>query len=213
MAFVVGCNVGPSTLPTQRPLVADQLPYLVDRADVQRWFLRNDWCRRRTWAQTDEFVICNPRPYLNPTTPAMYTLARYDDEGRVVAFAVFTPVPCRMYGRCDGILGRTFYAAEDEFVDRSNGLRQHLADRGRAVEPQRVGLPDMQQRMFDALTAELGHRFGRPTWQDDLRYGVTWASRTSEVGLFVAGNGGWLVETHEIRGAPPGAVRPLQTRR
>jgi hypothetical protein len=91
-------------------------------------------------------------------------------------------------------------------VDRSSGLRDQLADRGRAVEPQRVGMPDMQQRMFDALAAELGHRFGRPTWQDELRYGVTWASRTSETGLFVAGNGGWVVETHEVRGLPPGAA-------
>jgi hypothetical protein len=33
---------------------------------------------------------------------------------------------------------------------------------------------------------------------------MTWTTRTSEIGLFVAGGGGWVIETHELRGLPPG---------
>ena len=204
---LAACYVAPpEVVPEHRPLITDQLRYGMTRDTVRAWHARNDWCMRRTWPNSDEFVICNRHPYLNPTTPAMYALARYDETGRVIAFATFTPVPCRMYGRCDRIYGRTVYASEHDFVDHWVGLDDHLADRGRAVEPYEMELPEMQHKMFDALGKELLHRFGAPTWQDPRRYGATWASPTSEIGLFVAGRGGWVVETHELRQiGPPGA--------
>jgi hypothetical protein len=202
---VIGCYVAPPEQPPgRRPLVTDQLPYYFKRDAVRAWYEHNDWCMRRTWPTTDEFVVCNRKPYLNESTPPMYTLARYDAEDRVVAFATFTPVPCRMHGHCDQIRGRTVYASEHDFVDHSMGLHEQLANRGRAVEPHEEQLPSMQQRMFDALVVELHNRFADPTWQDPRRYGMTWSTRTSEVGLFVAGSGGWIVETHELSGAPPG---------
>ena len=56
----------------------------------------------------------------------------------------------------------------------------------------------------------LDTRFGAPTWRDADGYGKTWATRTAEIGLFVAGKGGWVVETHELRpavaSAAPGAT-------
>jgi len=204
---LVGCSIGPpAKLPERRPLVTDNLTYGVTREGVRAWMASNDWCMRRMWPATDEFVICNRHPYLNMNTPAMYSLVRYDAAQRSVAFAVFTPVPCRMYGRCDRIYGRTVYASEHDFVGLDVGLYDHLADRGRSVEPHVMPMPAMQQLMFDALSPELGKRFGAPTWLDPRHYGGTWQTPTSEIGLFVAGNGGWVVETHEMRGAPPGAL-------
>jgi hypothetical protein len=206
LVVLVACYVEPpATPPKRRPLVTDQLPYLFERDRVRAWHLSNDWCLRRVWPSTDEFVICNHHPYLNPTTPAMYALVHYDSANRSTAYAVFTPVPCRMYGRCDAIYGRTLYASEHDFVDHDNGLYDHLADRGRAVEPHGVDLPEMQQQMLDALVPEMQARFGKPTWADRTRYGMTWATPTSEIGLFVAGRGSWVVETHELRGQPPSA--------
>ena len=51
-----------------------------------------------------------------------------------------------MYGRCDAIFGRTGYPAELDFVDHASGLDEHLATRGRAVDPPFMELPSMQQR-------------------------------------------------------------------
>ncbi|MDB4956427.1 MAG: hypothetical protein JWO36_3996 [Myxococcales bacterium] len=212
LVLAIGCYVAPpAKLPDRRPLVTDQLPYRVERAIVRAWHLRNDWCLRRIWPSTDEFVICNHNPYLNSKTPAMYALVRYDGDARAIAYATFTPVPCRMYGRCDVITGRTVYASEHDFVDHSSGLYDHLADRGRAVEPHEQSLPSMQQMMFDALGQELRRRFGDPTWRDPRRYGMTWATTSSEIGEFVAGSGGWIVETHELRGAPPSLTATSQS--
>jgi hypothetical protein len=195
----LGCHAGPAeTLPDRRALVTDSLAYLAHRATVRAWHDQHDWCRRRVWASADEFVICDPHPYINLRTPPMYALARYDSADRLVAFAIFTPVPCRMYGHCDRIYGRTTYGPELDFVDHHSGPYEHLADRGRNVPPHDMELPIMQHRMFDALARELLRRFGTPTWQDPRRYGLTWSTRTSEIGLFVAGNGGWVVETHEL---------------
>jgi hypothetical protein len=206
---VVGCYVPPPVsapdpdavpeVAARRPLVTDQLPYLLERDKVRAWHDRNDWCLRRTWPNTDEFAICNHHPYLNRTTPAMYSMARYDAEGRTIAYATFTPVPCRMYGRCDEIFGRTLYASERDFVDHTSGLDDRLADRGRDAGPSEVELPSMQMKMFDALAVELRRRFGTPLWQDPHRFGARWETRSSEIGLFVAGRGGWVVETHEMR--------------
>ncbi|HEV7554579.1 MAG TPA: hypothetical protein VGO00_03930 [Kofleriaceae bacterium] len=194
----------------RRPLVTDQLPYQVARADVRHWHVSHGWCLRRTWPSTDEFVVCDQlHPYINSRTPPMYSMTKYDAAGVSIAYATFTPVPCRMYGRCDRIYGRTVYAAEHDFVDHQHGLYDHLADRGRAAQREDVGLPPMQNRMRNALATELDHRFGAPTWQDPGRYGTTWSTQSSEIGLFVGGRGAWVIETHELRGTtegPPGAV-------
>ena len=57
----------------------------------------------------------------------------------------------------------------------------------------------MQGRMWTALAGELDRRFGQPTWHEPHDYGATWATPTSTIGLFVGGNGGWIIETHELR--------------
>jgi hypothetical protein len=206
-AVGIGCAPPPVSAPdpnaipaaeTHRSLVTDELPYHFERANVRAWHAQHNWCLRRIWPSTDEFVICT-REYLNLHTPPMYAMASYDATGRTVAYATFTPVPCRMYGRCDAIYGRTFYAAEHEFVDHSNGLYPDLAERGRDVGASDFELPPMQLKMFDALSAELRRRFGAPEWQDPHRVGATWTTPTSQIGLFVAGRGSWVVETHELR--------------
>lgn len=196
---VVGCHAGPDPS-YARPLVTDALPYHVSRADVRSWHLDNGWCLRRIWSSTDEFVECAAvHPYINRHTPPMYSMTKYDTAQRSIAYATFTPVPCRMYGRCDQIYDRTVYASEHEFVDHFTGLYDRLADRGRAEQPETVGLPPMQQKMWSALAGELARRFGAPTWREPHDYGATWATPTSTVGLFVGGRGAWIVETHELR--------------
>ncbi len=201
MAVVAGCHANPEpATPIARPLVTDQLPYRVARAEVRAWHAQHGWCIRRTWPSTDEFVVCDAiHPYMNLHTPPMYAMARYDAANRSVAYATFTPVPCRMYGNCDRIYGRTVYASEHDFVDHWNGLRANLAQIGRDESTQVQGLPSMQHRMVDLLVGELDRRFGAPTWRDRNDYGETWATATSEIGLFVGGNGGWVIETHEMR--------------
>jgi hypothetical protein len=202
---VIGCGSGPepqSPGVTDRPLVTDSLPYQVSRADVRAWHGKNGWCLRRTWPMTDEFVVCDAiHPYMNLRTPPMYSMARYDTGDRSIAYATFTPVPCRMYGRCDRIFGRTVYPAEHDFVDHWSGLRDNLVAIGRAEPQEAVGLPSMQRRMVDLLADELDRRFGAPTWRDPHDYGQTWHTRTSDVGLFVGGSGTWIIETHEMRSA------------
>jgi hypothetical protein len=183
-----------------RPLVTDALPYQVSREAVRDWHVHNGWCLRRIWPTTDEFVECEAvHPYLNPRTPPMYSMTKYDAGQRSIAYATFTPVPCRMYGRCDRVYDRTVYPSEHEFVDHFNGLYDRLADRGRAETPETIGLPPMQQKMWSALAGELDRRFGAPTWREPHDYGATWATPTSTIGLFVGGRGAWIIETHELR--------------
>lgn len=206
LALLVACTPVTRDAPdiprqdTARPLVTDQLPYKLERDKVRAWHAANNWCLRRVWPATDEFVVCSWN-YQNLRTPPMYSMTAYDSQNRSIAYATFTPVPCRMYGRCDHMF-RTTYPSEHEFVDHFNGLYPNLAQRGRAEEmadsAYRV-LPSMPQKMFDALQAELQRRFGAPDWQAPHKFGATWATPTSVIGLFVAGNGGWVVETHEMR--------------
>jgi hypothetical protein len=218
VAVAIGCHASaPPQTPEQqivaaRSLVTDQLPYGVARADVRAWHAQHGWCLRRHWPGTDEFVVCDAiHPYLNLHTPPMYAMTRYDAANRSIAYATFTPVPCRMYGRCDRILGRTVYSAEHDFVDHWSGLRDHLAEIGRDEPAQVQGLPSMQRRMVDLLTGELDRRFGTPTWRDPYDYGQTWETATSKIGLFVGGNGGWIVETHEVRSRQEGRTSASAT--
>ncbi|HSN30149.1 MAG TPA: hypothetical protein VLT45_27870 [Kofleriaceae bacterium] len=208
--LVVGCAATEPTptTPARRALVTDNLPFLVPRAQVRAWHDQNDWCLRRQWAQSDEFVLCNRQPYMNPRTPPQHTFVRYDASQRSIAYATFAPVPCRLYGRCDRIYGRTVWRDDHEYVDHWQGLLDNLAQRGRMAEPEEVAPPEMQADDFAALARELDTRFGAATWRDPKGYGATWATPNAEIGLFVAGKGGWVVETHELRQAPqvtPGA--------
>jgi hypothetical protein len=212
LLFLVGCAATEPvpTAPAHRALVTDQLPFLVSRSDVRAWHDHNDWCLARQWPQSDEFVVCNRQPYMNSRTPPQHTFVRYDAAGRSIAYATFAPVPCRMYGRCDRIYGRTWWRDDHVFVDHTQGLLDNLAQRGRNTPPEAVAPPEMQADDFAALANELNARFGAPTWRDPTGYGETWATRTAEIGLFVAGKGGWVVETHELRpvvaSAAPGAT-------
>ena len=212
LLMFLGCAAtepAPNT-PARRALVTDSLPFLVSRSDVRAWHEHNDWCLARQWPQSDEFVVCNRQPYMNARTPPQHTFVRYDAAGRSISYATFAPVPCRLYGRCDRIYGRTWWRDDHAFVDINQGLLDNLAQRGRNTEPEPVGPPEMQADDFAAMAGELNMRFGAPTWRDANGYGETWATRTAEIGLFVAGKGGWVVETHELRpaveSAAPGAT-------
>ena len=210
LLMFLGCAATEPTpnTPARRALVTDSLPFLVPRNDVRAWHQHNDWCLARQWPQSDEFVLCNRQPYMNARTPPQHTFVRYDETGRSIAYATFAPVPCRMYGRCDQIYGRTWWRDDHAFVDHVQGLLDNLAQRGRNTAPEDVAPPEMQADDFGALAGELNTRFGAPTWRD--AYGETWATRTAEIGLFVAGRGGWVVETHELKpvveSAAPGAT-------
>jgi hypothetical protein len=200
LMIVAACASEPQAeLPKQhfvRPLVTDKMPLLSDREQVRGYFGANDWCERRTWPQSEEFAICDPHPYLNRSTPPMFAIVRYD-QNRATAFAVFTPVPCRMYGRCDALLEAT-NVAEYDFVDHEHGLRHGLVPIGQMAEHHDDPLPSMQQRMVDGLAQELDRRFGPRVWRDPHDYGSAWSTPTEDIGLFVVGHGRWVVETHEL---------------
>jgi hypothetical protein len=189
----------PEQLPAHRPMVVDNVPYGIDRWVVRAWHFAHDWCLRREWPTTDEFVRCEAHPYINPTTPSMFSLIRYDDSGWSVAYAVFTPVPCTMEGRCDQVVGRTRVNADREFVEPGVGLYLDLAERGRALQRANTSVPDMQGRLYSALRSEIASRRVVHTWSDEHGFGETWETRNTELGLFVASNGAWVVETHEVK--------------
>ena len=201
LLILVGCAAtepAPQT-PARRALVTDNLPFLVPREQVRAWHEHNDWCLARQWAESDEFVLCNRQPYLNARTPPEHTFVRYDAAGRSIAYATFAPVPCRLYGRCDRIYGRTWWRDDHDYVDHERGLLDNLAQRGRNEPMESVEPPEMQAEDFAAFAQELNTRFGPATWTDPRGYGATWETTTAEIGLFVAGKGGWVVETHELK--------------
>jgi hypothetical protein len=216
LVSVVGCASTPQvTAETEpqytRPLITDQLPFRAERAAVRAQQDQNDWCLRRTWDHSDEFQICDKHPYLNRSTPPMITVVRYDSHDRATAYAVFTPVPCRMYGRCDQQLD-AHNIVEWELVDHDYGLRGDLVYIGENADHRDEPLLSMQQRMVDALTVELAKRFGKPVWRDRHQYGAAWATATADIGLFVIGDGGWVVETHELHHTDPPSLVPMWLR-
>ena len=191
--------VGCATLPDHRPLVVDNVPYGADRAAVRAWHVAHGWCFGHAFPTTDVFSHCEAHPYLNATTPGMLSMVRYDDRGWSMSYAVFTPVPCTMQGRCDELLSHPAANPDTEFVD-GEGLVRDLADRGRWLERGDTVLPDMPSRMYDALRTEIAgrHKLHR-TWADPHGFGETWETPVTEVGLFVSSNGAWIIETHEIK--------------
>jgi hypothetical protein len=199
LALVVLAACGAAQLPAHRPLVVDNIPYGADRAAIRSWQLAHDWCLRRAWPTTDEFVICNQQPYVNPTTPPMFTMIRYNQAGWSIAYAVFVPVPCTLQQRCDEVTGHSVVNPDYELIDPEAGLYVHLADRAREIERPDAPLPDMQQRLYDALRTEIASRCGAPTWAAPHGYGETWETKRTELGLFVSSNGAWIIETHEIK--------------
>jgi hypothetical protein len=111
-----------------------------------------------------------------------------------------------MYGRCDS-LDESTNVWERDFVDHDYGLRGGLVFVGETAEHRHQDLRSMQQRMVDALTVELSTRFGSPVWRDPYQYGSAWSTATADIGLFVVGDGEWVVETHELhRTGPPGVL-------
>lgn len=183
-----------------RRLVTDDLPYGSERAAVRAWFEAHDGCRARTWDATDEFVGCDPHPTQNHATRPEITLVRYDAAGKAEAFAAFVQVPCRMYGKCDAMV-EPQQLRELDFVDHRAGLRAGLVEVGEREPAHTYGLPSMQQRTLDGLAVELGHRYGPPVWEHPHRFGEVWTTPSERIGLFVIDDGGWVIETHELRPA------------
>lgn len=202
----IGCEAEPVAQHPggRRTLVTDNIPLGTDRATVRSWHDAHDWCARRTWPSTDEFRICNNHEYLNLTTPPMYTLVGFARD-RAISYAVFVPVPCRLDGQCDRLIGRTFYPPERGLVDDWHGLVDHLADAGRRIELPDAPLPEMQRLAFDELAAELDQRYGPPAWQDARRAAMVWSTPSEQIGLFVTWTGRWIVETHELTSNRPPA--------
>ena len=198
---VVVAACGEAQLPVHRPLVVDNVPYGADRGAVRAWHFAHDWCLRRAWPTTDEFVRCNPRPYVNPTTPSMFTMIRYDDRGWSTSYAVFVPVPCTMQQRCDEVVGHTRVNPDYELVEPGVGLYLDATERGRWIERAATVVPEMQARMYSALRREIESRRVVRTWADAFGFGETWETRNTELGLFVSSNGAWIIETHEIKAA------------
>lgn len=195
-------------LPAHRPLVVDNVPYGADRAAVRAWHVEHGWCFAFAFPTTDVFSHCEPHPYLNESTPGMLSMIRYDDRGWSTAYAVYTPVPCTMQGRCDQLLLPSGLNPDAEFVN-PDGLMPDLADRGRGLERHDTVLPDMPSRMYDALRTEIAGRYKlHRTWADPNGFGETWETPVTDVGLFVSSNGAWIIETHEIKPAARAKTPP-----
>ena len=199
LALCLVASCVPEQLPAHRPMVVDNVPYGIDRWVVRAWHFAHGWCMAREWPTTDEFVRCDVHPYINPTTPTMFSMIRYDDQGWSTSYAVFTPVPCTMQGRCDEVVGHSYLNPDREFIEPGVGLTLDPTERGRAIERPDTAMPDMQERLYSALRTEIAGRRVVQTWVDTHGFGETWESPNTEVGLFVSSNGAWIVETHEIK--------------
>ena len=189
--------------PPPRPLVVDNVPYGANRQAARAWHLAHGWCVRRTWPTTDEFERCDPRPQANPTIQPIFTIIRYDASGGSVSYALFTPVQF-----LDPDRGARLHWWESktnpdhEFVDPASGLLTGLASRGRAISQPSYPPEEEQWRLFDALAAELDKRCGKRAWAEDRGWGAIWHTKASEIGLFIASNGHWIIETHELELQP-----------
>lgn len=192
----LGCGGGAHSL--RRTLVTDDVPAGAERARVRAWLLDHDWCQARSWESTDEYRSCERSPYLNPSTRSMYSLFRYEG-GRVASIAIFVPVPCRMYGRCDRLFPHPGVRRDQPFVDPRKGLVDDLVGEGRKATPTPDPVPSMQRRLIDGLAVELEARYGAPESKNEVATAIVWrTSSGEEIGLFLAPNGQWVVETHEF---------------
>jgi hypothetical protein len=183
----------PEQLPAHRPMVVDAIPYGANRAEIRAWHLAHGWCIRRVWPTTDEFVRCDLRPEANPTFPAVFSMIRYDAAGWSISYAVFAPVQHIF----NFMPFERLLDPDHELVDPAEGLYLDLADRGRAIERPRANPRLRTRRLFAALADELDQRCGKPTWKS--AWGETWQTKRTELGLFVASNGHWIIETHEVK--------------
>jgi hypothetical protein len=205
--LVIGCMPPP---PPPRPLVVDNVPYGANREAARAWHLAHGWCIRRTWPTTDEFERCDPRPQANPTVVPIFTIIGYDANGGSVSYVLFTPVQFLSRERAMHLRWWESKTNPDqEFVDPASGLLTGLAARGRAIHQPSYPPEEEQWRLFDALAAELDKRAGKRAWAEDRGWGAIWRMKASEIGLFVASNGHWIVETHELTPqGPPSARAP-----
>lgn len=206
LAVTVGCATTQDSV--RRVLVTDVIHPGAERPQVRAWHLDHDWCERRIWDSTDEYQVCDPRPYLNPSTRAMYSLFRYRD-GRLSAIALFVPVPCRMTGFCDHLLARTTNQRDQPIIDFKAGLVDDLARVGREGAPETDDRLTMQRRLFDALAVELEARHGQPQSTNRSRTAAVWRTPQGEtIGLFLSPSGRWIIETHELPAAAVAAASP-----
>ena len=197
--------------PPPRPLVVDNVPYGANRQAVRGWHQAHGWCMLRTWPTTDEFERCDPRPEANPTFQPIFTIIRYDASGGSISYALFVPVRFMevegSYVRGDHLHWWESKTTPDhDFVDPATGLMTDLASHGRAIDQPSFPPEEEQWRLFDALAAELDHRAGKRAWAEDRGWGAIWKTKASEMGLFIASNGHWIVETHELEARAPGAL-------
>ena len=203
LVSALGC--GGTSRSVRRSLVTDNIRPGAERSKVRAWHLAHDWCQRRTWSSTDEYQVCDPHPYLDRSTPAMHALFGYAG-GRARSMALFIPVPCRMYGRCDRVRPKKASSRDLPFVELETGLVADLAGRGQRSAPTGY-LPSMQRRMLDGLAEELEARYGEPIATNRKGTARIWRTPRHEiVGLFLSPNGTWVVETHEFATAPEGSV-------
>jgi hypothetical protein len=175
----------------RRSLVTDDLHYDEPRDDVRAWHDAHGWCQRVSGDVLDDFTACHVA-MLAPHTPPVESLVEYR-EGRVEAFAVFVPVPCRVTGRCDQMSRST----GPRWLPRpGESFVHYMADLGlHQVPPDEI--PSMQRQTLDALEVELDHRYGPPIWSNAVRSAMRWNAQQGEhIALFLDARGYQVIETH-----------------
>lgn len=195
LAAVVAAGCGPLDHSGQRSLVTDETPLGTRRAEVHAWQLANDWCEARTWTRSDEYVTCVPRAYEGREDDRLHTFFRF--EGDVaVASAVYAPVPCT-HRDCTFPLGVTTALEDAPFVVFDDGLVTAPTTAGREAALS-IQMPGDQARLMDALSRELVARYGLPAWTSASGTAMVWHAPREQVGLFLAADGMWTVETHQL---------------
>lgn len=204
IGLVAAC--GPLDRSGRRPLVIDVTPLGTSRAGVKAWHLDNDWCGARTWEQSDEYVTCAPRAYRpgggsRSGDERIRSFFHFTGE-TMDASVVFAPVVCT-HTDCNLRLGVDGWKAGPPFIVFGAGLIATPTTAGRDAA-QSYEMPGDQRRLLDAMKLELVRRYGEPDWTSANGAAMTWHQPTDEIGLFLAADALWTVETHQVPQGPPG---------
>ena len=190
--IAVASACAPINHDVRRPLVTDQTPLGMTRADVKAWHLAHGWCVGRTWPSSDEYETCLPYGDAGTSSPPIRSLFHFEGDVMVSA-AVYAPVSC---GRvCLQVDVHTSNAGPP-FVVFDQGLVATPTTAGQS-SPLEVEVPADQHRALDAMRVELTARYGEPAWINPTGTAMQWSSSHETIGLFLSADARWTVETHE----------------
>jgi hypothetical protein len=195
-AAVAAC--GPVDKSAKRPLVSDETPLGMARAEVKSWHTGHDWCVGRTWEESDEYVPCNDPVMKGAGAEGPIRSFFHFDGERLISSAVYAPVSCTR-AACRHPIQVGTELEGPPFIAFDAGLTETPVDAGRGAPPE-IELNEDVHNTMDAMRKELERRFGAPVWKNAQETAMVWQGTGEQVGLFVSADARWVVEAHQANG-------------